>query len=199
MIYEAVLTEHSDNERVRHALERLLADENVRGKAAELLEPVYLIREDFRGLVSVLTILQELADDVDARITYLSRIVSAQDEQLNQPGEAFHTLILALSVDAGRDDLLRQLLSLAKRLEAWSELAGHLESIAEQAVEPEISSRLFVQLGLVHRDELSDVEQARHYLELALSRDETNLAAFSHLDHQLSNLAETEALASLLL
>jgi golgin subfamily B member 1 len=198
-IYEEVIAGYSDNERVRHALERLLNDENVRGKAAELLEPIYLEREDPRGLVTVLGILQELTDDVDARVSYLVRIVSAQDEALNQPGDAFHTLVLALSVDPSREDLLLQLLALAKRLEAWSELAGHLESIAETSQEPAVSSSLFVQLGLVQRDELGDLEQARHFLELALVRDESNLAAFSHLDTLFSNLAESEALTSLLL
>lgn len=198
-IYEEVIAEYSDNERVRHALERLLNDENVRGKTAALLEPIYLEREDSRGLVSVLEILQELTDDVDARVAYLVRIVSAQDEALNQPSDAFHTLVLALSVDSSREDLLLQLLALAKRLEAWSELAGHLESIAEQSQDQAVSSSLFVQLGLIQRDELGDLEQARHFLELALVRDESNLAAFSHLDTLFSNLAEPEALTSLLL
>ena len=198
-IYEETIVLHPDDERVRHALERLLTDESVRGRAAELLEPVYLERKDSRGLVSVLSILQELTEDVDARISYLQRIVTAQNEELDLPKEAFYTLFTALSVDAGREDLLSKLLELTKRLEAWEEFVEQLEAIAEQSLDPVVASRLFVEVGLVHRNELAGVDRARHFFELALARDETNLAAFNYLDDLLSKLSEFQSLAVLLL
>ena len=84
-----------------------------------------------------------------------------------------------------REDLSK-LLELTKRLEAWEEFVEQLEAIAEQSLDPVVASRLFVEVGLKHRNELG-ADRARHFFELALARDETNLAAFNYLDDGCPN------------
>lgn len=198
-IYQEILELDPENERVRHALERLLGDSNVKALAAQLLEPVYTRREDWRGLVSCLNILQETVEEPSERITYLLRIVDAQDTSLDSPGEAFHTLVHAMSIDPTRDDVLVQLKTLAERLSLWSELVGHLENVVGDLLDPERGSRLCVEMGLIQRDHLGDLGLARNYFVQALVRDETNIDAFTHLDALLTAATDYESLTALLL
>ena len=70
-------------------------------------------------------------DEPAERVDYLLRIVDAQDESLDSPGEAFHTLLQAFSVDASRDDVFDRLKGLAERLTLWAELVAHVDEVVK--------------------------------------------------------------------
>ncbi len=111
---EAALADTMDDDGAVKALEKLMADGSSaesRGRAAELLEPVYARRGDFKAVLASLEARLPSTQDLDERKALLRRIGTIHEEQADSPGDALEAFARLFAEDLSdrdtRDDLER--------------------------------------------------------------------------------------------
>ena len=112
-------------------LEGMLTDTAVQGQAAELLEPVYAGRADWRSLIKIGEIRLLQVEDPAQRLSWTKRIARLYEEQLEDFDSALRWYGKVFQESPGERLSLEQLLRLAGKLGRWQEvatlLAGYLE------------------------------------------------------------------------
>jgi tetratricopeptide (TPR) repeat protein len=126
-----VLGEDPDHPGAIEMLEGMLTDTAVQGQAAELLEPVYAARADWRSLIKIGEIRLLQVEEPAQRLTWTKRIARLYEEQLEDYDSALRWFGKVFQEAPGERLSLEQLLRLAGKLGRWQEvatlLAGYLE------------------------------------------------------------------------
>ncbi len=173
--YEAALKHDSENAEAIAALEALMRADASAGRAAEILEPVYLARLDWRRVMDAISARLRASQDPDDRRTLLKRLIKLHEEQEENYGAALD--------DAGR--LLAEDVSDES---TWSEL----ERLARVANAPRRLAEIFAaELVKVSVDETATAQLCARTAELFEEQGESAQAlvfyrrayAFSPEDH----------------
>ena len=122
--YAAALGGDPNHAGATSALERLLHDPGTRLAAAEVLEPVYVSRQDWPKLVGIYDIKLEVADDPAERLQLATYIARLHEDQLEDLDGAFRWYAKVFR-DSPDDAAVRtKLVRLAGVLDGWSALAN---------------------------------------------------------------------------
>jgi len=184
-LYREVLTLIPEHEGAVEALEGLLDDSDVAVSAAEILEPLYEMREAWDALVRALDVLQRASkDDLDRRLGLVMKIGDVEERRLGDPNAAFETFGKALRLAPDRPESLARLESLAiehDRFRALVELLGELSMREDDRAQ---ARALAVKAARLCETQLDDADGAigfyRQVLE-AQPDDEEVLAALESL------------------
>ncbi|MBI2392597.1 MAG: hypothetical protein HYV09_23635 [Deltaproteobacteria bacterium] len=95
-------------------LEAMLADPELRSRAAEILEPVYLARVDWRKVMNTLEVRLLDAQDPEERRTLLTRIAGMHEDEARDLGKALETYARLLADDPTNEDTWKELERIAK-------------------------------------------------------------------------------------
>ncbi len=117
-------------------LDRYLEDENMRARAADVLEPIFAGIQDWRRLSKIQEIrLAEAASDED-RIAILHKIAKLEEEQIEDLERAFETYTRILAMDPVSREVRGQISRLANVLAAQARYAEILTSVVDGAADP---------------------------------------------------------------
>ena len=171
-----------DNAEKDQRLWRLCEQGAHRLEVAELLEPIYVDRQDWSALHRLLELkLQDTADEID-RGMLLRRLAELNIERLQQPTEAMGWYGQALALDPLDDHVLSQLEALAAETGEWN-LLVELELRGASATD-EVDRRidLWHRAASVCRERIRDLDRAESLYTQILAEDEENQAALLALD-----------------
>ena len=112
-------------------LEGMLDDIAVQGPAAELLEPVYAGRADWKSLIKIGEIRLVQTEEPAARLNWTKRIARLYEEQLEDYDSALRWYGKVFQEAPTERLSLEQLIRLADKLDRWADLASLLSNYLE--------------------------------------------------------------------
>lgn len=147
---EQVCEAEPANREARELVEKCLTHVDLRQRAAEILEKVYLEREEIRDLVRVLEIrLEAIADEQQLR-EMLQRIAELKDERLTDDAGAFATYSRLLPLAPAELALRERYLEIANRLSKQEEAADVLAETAKRADAPQPRAEILGEVAKIH-------------------------------------------------
>jgi golgin subfamily B member 1 len=185
--YAEALREDPDHAPTLASLEQLMAGKTHAGRAAEMLEAVYLARLDFRKVMVAIEARLESSEDPDERRTLLRRLAKLHEEQEEDYKAALEVTAKLLSEDIADEATRGELERLARVANAEARLAeiyaGELDAIPGD--EP-ATARLSVRTGELFEAQ-GNVDRALHFYRRAYQfSPEEEQVAFSAIDRLLA-------------
>jgi tetratricopeptide (TPR) repeat protein len=168
--YAAALGGDPANRAALTALERYLDDPAVRASAAEVLEPIYVSRQDWNRLVRIYEIKLDAASDPEERLRLTRYIARLYEEQLEdfEGAARWYARVFRESPDdaAIRDQLQR----LATILENWSFVANVYQEYLDDTPgdAPEVRD-IALAAAQIYDRRLADVERGQLAYRRALA------------------------------
>ncbi len=168
------------------SLETLMAKREFAARAAQMLEPVYLARLDWRRVMTTLEARLAVSQDPDERRLLLRRLSKLHEEQAEDYRAALETTALLLAEDVSDEGTWGELERLARVANAEARLAevyaGELEKIASD--EP-ATARLAKRTGELFEAQ-KDVDRALSFYRRAYAFDpEASHGSFEAIDRLL--------------
>ena len=194
--YRAAMGGDADHAGAIAALERFLDDADHRVDAAEVLEPVYAGRHDWRSLIRIYEIRLEAAEDPQKRLALTRRIARLYEEQLEDLEAAFRWFGRVFRENPSDRAIRDQLGRLAHILDRHAELARvYEEYLAETYEETPASLEVARTLAAIYDARLNDVDKAKACYKRLLAHDPGDAPAFQALE---ASLARAERWSDLL-
>ncbi len=199
-MYERVLEDNPTYLKAQEALDRLLADELVRGRVAAFLEPIYEEQGAWQELARVLEVRYEEAEDASERADLALRLAELYEGRLGDSERALGALERALTHRPGDPTVRGRLAELAVGQEGLRRRAAALEAAVEALEEdPTERADVLLELGEVVLRGLGDVDRAeavyRKLLETASDRPDAMVAAAAALEEVHLERGDWAALA----
>ncbi len=153
------------------ALERMVEHEDLRLRAAEVLEPIYASGAEFGKLAALLRRVADAAQDPRERLRQLIRVMELQEQQLGDKEAALAACAEAVRAAVAEPELpslLKSLDRLAAELGREDELIGIFEAIAPDILDGDLQRRLYLDIADLARALRDDVSLARNYYQRVL-------------------------------
>lgn len=156
--YAAAILERDVNHVDARAIARTVMERpETRVRAAEVLERVYISRDEPRELDEVSTIrLVEGALEVEERIELLRRLAQLRDDRLKNDAGALDALAQLVPLDPRDADARKKLLDVGRRAVAHARVAEVLGAAAEAAKDVETKGEILLDQARVYEDLLDD-------------------------------------------
>ncbi|HEY3359783.1 MAG TPA: tetratricopeptide repeat protein [Polyangia bacterium] len=199
--YRDLLGMDPEHDGARQGLERMLADEQLRLKAAEVLEPIYGARADFPRLCKLHELWAEASQDPPERVRRLRTVAELCEEQLHDPERAFAAYARAVR-DALGDPELVSLLNALQRLtvqrQKWAELVALYRDIGADVLEPALQQRIYLTVAQLARTQLRDLDLSRDYFRRVLDQVPDHEGALDALEGLYLEAGDWERLLEIL-
>lgn len=180
------------------ALMGLAADDGLRGRIIEVLEPLLRTQLRYDDLVQLAELaLSGMTDSVDRR-DQLVAIAELHERGRGAQGDAFVAYGRALAEDPADGALHRELERLAQQGGLYSQLAALFEQEAADLAEPRDASLLLRHAGRIYEEALADDEAAIRALTLASERDDDATETLFALDRLYRRTERWEELLEVL-
>ncbi len=188
---EQALMVDSQHQGAVSLLERLLdniGDPALRGRAASLLEPVYMVRADYDRVLNVLLLRLEGADGLDERRELVTRLAQIYEEQKEDYTSALEVTALLLKDDPSDELTLSEMERLAKVAGAELRLGELLNQlVSEIETEDDASAYLCRRAGEIFSAH-ERFEDALALLRRALAFEPDSPALFDGVDDLLKKV-----------
>ncbi len=177
------------------ALERYLEDAAVRLMAAEVLEPIYISRQNWANLIRITEIRLDSEADPTNRLALTRRIARLYEEQLEDLEGAFRWYGKVFRENPDDRAIRDQLVRLATILERWDGLANiYQEFLDDESGDAPAVLEVAKAAGEVYDRRLNDVERARAAYRRVLAATPDDRETFARLEAMLSRAARWHAL-----
>jgi golgin subfamily B member 1 len=181
-LYCEVLTLMPEHDGALAALESLLSDAALGGRAAALLEPIYEARGDYPKLIQALEVSLLSIEDPSVRLELMARSAEIYATQLSDPGNAFATYSRALREFPDNLRVVARLEELARQRNALGDLLDLLGELAARASDPELGKRLWIRAARLRETESNDVPGAVNAYVRALELDASDMEVIDALE-----------------
>ncbi len=175
--YRQVLERDSANSHALQALERLGQIDEYQLTIAEILEPLYEEKGDYRKLIGVYEVQVQCADDAHRKVELLHRIAELHEDAGSDANAAFDTFARALELDAANDETQSTIMRLAQATGRFADLAIVFERLAESQEDTELASQLTASAARIYEREVGNVDRAIELYRRVLVIDPVNLDA----------------------
>jgi tetratricopeptide (TPR) repeat protein len=173
-------------------LEGMMQDETLRARAAEILEPVYLARVDWRKVMQTLEVRLLDARDPEERRTLLTRIASMHEDEGGELGKALDTYARLLADDPTNEETWRELERIARGGNLKKELLAIYEGeLAKIEGDETTAARLATRAGEL-AEQLGDADRALTLYRRAHSVDPAGRPTFDAIDRLLEPLGRAD-------
>lgn len=173
-------------------LEAMMQDPELRARAAEILEPVYLARVDWRKVMDTLEVRLLDARDPEDRRTLLTRIAGMHEDEARDLGKALETYSRLLADDPTNEETWRELERVARGGDLKKELLAIYEGeLVKVANDETTAARLALRAGEL-AEQLGDAERALTLYRRAHAVDPSGRATFDAIDRLLEPLGRAD-------
>lgn len=197
--YAAALGGDPSNATALAALERLVADPSVRAAAAEVLEPLYIARQDWPRLARLNEAQLEASSEPGERLGLTLQIARIYEEQLEDLEGAFKWYARVFREDPTDDSVRDQLQRLAQIVDDWPGLARVYQGLLDDEPGDAPHLREIAIAAATIYDRRLDVWEAgaRAYRRVLASPGDTgeDLRLFTRLEELLSRHGQWMVLA----
>ncbi|MCL2776956.1 MAG: hypothetical protein FWD73_03055 [Polyangiaceae bacterium] len=180
--YREILFLDAQHEGAREALEALLANDQLRGQAAAILEDIYEDRGDWSKLLTALDILSENEVDPDKRVALFRKIARVSSDMLTDHARAFKALASALREQPHHAQARAELERIAEISATWKVLTELYEQIAESLTDAKLARSYWMRSAQIEDQELGLVDEAATGYVRVLSLDPADGEALDALE-----------------
>ncbi len=187
----------SGEKRAIEVLEKLLGEEAVQARAAEVLAEQYADVNDARREAKALTVMLQHAEGQERRLELFDRLADVYELKLESFSSALDTMLAALGEFASELRLWDRADSLAGQAGRPTDLAAVFREVLRQDLPDELMASLSARAARLHEEKLGDPIGATPYLEKVLALDPGDESAFQRLKDILTGAerwGELEAL-----
>jgi tetratricopeptide (TPR) repeat protein len=177
-----VLGAAPDNGPAQARLEALLETEDYATQAASILEPIYVAHNDNESLVRLLEVMLTSQVDPAQRRETFARLIELQRVSLDDRAAAYEVTERALVEFLGDRQFTDTALQLAESLDAWSALTGHLEALADDAMDPATQRNTLALVAGLRDTRMGDVESAVGLWERVVDANPQDMEALEALE-----------------
>ncbi|MFT3775594.1 MAG: tetratricopeptide repeat protein [Minicystis sp.] len=157
---EDVLSRRENDAEARQLVEKLLEVQELRLRAARILEHVYEARDEIRQLVRVLEIRREGAQNEEERRELLRRISVLRDERLRDDAGAFGSLSELIPMEPEDGSLRQRFVEIGRRLADHEKVAAVLTAAADASQTPATRGEILMEVARICEDLLEDEARA---------------------------------------
>ena len=175
--YRQVLDHEEQNKDAIAALERLLKQPEHELTIANILEPIYKARGDWKNQIGVYEIMARHAFDPTRKIELLHQIAELHEIGGDNADASFQTFSRALKDDPRNENTHQQLDRLARQLGKWQDAAALYDQIAGEAQEDDLKVALLFRRAAIQENELRDDKAAVATYERILAAAPTTVEA----------------------
>jgi tetratricopeptide (TPR) repeat protein len=158
--YRQVLEIEDQNRDAVAALERLIGNPEHELTIANIVEPIYRARGEWKKQISVYEIMARHAFDPARKIELLHKISELHEIGGDDSDAAFTTFARAMREDPRNEVTHRQLDRLARGLDKWPEAAALYDQVANEAQEEDLKVALLFRRAQIEEHELRDDKAA---------------------------------------
>ena len=199
---DEILKARPEDPDARELAERLLENEALRLRTAELLETVYEVKDDSKNLVKMLEIrLAEARDDAEKR-DLLRRIGDLKDERLHDDAGAFAALAARLPLDPEDEPTRERFIEIGKKLGEHAKIASVLAETADATTAKPVRAEILMSVASLYEGSLEDVSRAEKEYRKVIETDASDPAIVIPAAKALARIYEArgdnEALAEIL-
>ncbi len=196
--FRTVLAADNQHAATVSALEGLMADEEHRGVAAELLEPVFLARMDWPKVTAALEARLSAETDIEVRKELLRRVGQLHEDYLEDLEGALESYARLFREDPTDEGVWDTLTRLAKVLDKWGRLAEiYAGALAEIDVDEPATAKLAGITGRLYDQRLAAPEKAAAFYARALRFEPNDTATFELLEGAYRHTEQWPALLEL--
>ncbi|HET6613456.1 MAG TPA: tetratricopeptide repeat protein [Kofleriaceae bacterium] len=196
--YSAALGGDPSHTGATAALERFFDDAGARGNVAEVLEPIYVSRQDWPKLVRIYEIKLEAAGDPSERLRLTRYIARLYEDQLEDLEGAFRWYGRVFHENPGDGAIRDQLVRLATILESWESLANvYQEVLDDDPSETPETREVALALADICDRRLGEVERALAAYRRVLAASPDDHATFARVETMLTRAERWFALVDL--
>ncbi|MCE9575633.1 MAG: tetratricopeptide repeat protein [Deltaproteobacteria bacterium] len=180
-----VLGRQGDHAVALAAVERALDDRDLRGRAVEILRPLYDSTGQDDKLAALLTRVATGADDVRERLTAWSDVALVRERRQGDLAGAFDARIHALEAAVAEPELptaLGEVERLAAQLGREGDLIDVYRRIAPDVLDGEIQRRLYLDVADLARAVRGDVALAREHYQKVIDAQPDDRRALHALE-----------------
>ena len=193
--YREILVEEPRDATARAGLERMLDNDTLRLRAAEVLEPIYQLLADRPALVRMSELFATYLPDLQDRISRLKRVAELKND-LSESAAALDALARAARLAVG-EPVLPELLDLieaqVQRTAARKELVALYRELGDQILDTTVQERVFLTVAKESYG-LGDRDTARDYYRRVLDSSSEHLVALEALERIYGEGKEFEQL-----
>jgi len=173
-------------------LEGMLGDAELRARAAEILEPVYLARVDWKKVMSTLEVRLLDAQDPGERRSYLTRIASMHEDEGHDLSAALATYARLLAEEVTNEDTWTELERIAKSGKLEKDLlAIYQKELEKISSDDDSTAKLALRAGEI-AEALGDATTALGLYRRAHAVDPAGRKTFDAIDRLLKPLGRAE-------
>ena len=183
------------------AVEKLLDDEDLRLRAAEVLEPIYAAEGAHTRSLVLHELFARHAPDVRERLARLSKIAETRESVMNDPDAAFDAWGRAARAALGEPELPGILSSASRLADArgrHADLVTLLKEIGPDVLDAELMLRIDMQIAELALFQLKDAETAKTYYRRVLDAQPDHAAALAALERIYGEASEWDRLYEIL-
>jgi tetratricopeptide (TPR) repeat protein len=202
--YAEVLVLAPDHDPTVEALEHLLGaharpeDVAIRTRACDVLEPIYVSRDDWRKEIGICRVRLGDATSPADRVELHTRIARLSEARDGAQRTAFAEYAAAFREAYGEPGLLAEMSRLAANLEAWAELgdvlAQGLDDDRALDLEPALRREMLGRVAEIQETKVGDLTLAIGYNRRILEEWSEDAAALLSLDRLFERVGDADAL-----
>ena len=197
-VYAGVLEQDPAHEATLDALADLVERDESAVEAAQVLQPIYEISEQWEALVHIKRLLLAASNDFDRQLELLREIAIIHETRLGDGGSAFQALAEALRVSPGNEELLDELERLADVLYAWDPYIDLLDELIESTSDFVAANVMQLRVARVYEAHIGDAGAAIDRYVRVLEQDPVDEHALPALDRLYQQEARWEDLDEVL-
>ncbi len=197
--YRRIIELDEENEQAIAALESLLSDDSHRLAAAEILEPIYRMRDDWTNSVRVYEVMVANTYDPARKLELLYQIGELYEIGGDDAQAAFEAYGRALAEEPSRVETRERLERLCREIGNWQQLVDLYKKLAADSVDTSLSVTLWMRVGELLDTQVGDQEEAAAAYNKVLEIDSQYIEAIEALEGLFVRMDDSARLVSVLL
>ncbi len=197
--YRQIIDLDQENEQAIAALETLLGDEAHQLAAAEILEPIYRLRDDWANSIRVYEVMVANTYDPARKQELLYQIGELYEIGGDDAAAAFDAYGRALAEDPARSETRERLERLSREIDNWKNLVDLYKKLAEDSVDQTLAVSLWMRVGEILDGQVGDQEGAAAAYNKVLEVDSQSIEAIDALEALFIRMDDSQRLVSVLL
>ncbi len=197
--YKKVLQEDPENDHAIASLEALLSSEEHQLNVAQILEPIYRMRDDWQKSIRVYEVMVENTFDPVKKLELLHGIGELYEIAGDDSASAFATYGRALAEDPMNEETQKRLERLSQELENWEDLIALYKNQAADTVDTELGVMLLTRVAEIYDSQLQDLEKAAESYYQVLEINPERIEAADALESLFVRMDDSARLVQILL